>query len=141
MSAHLLLFKHYSYISSAYCARLFTWPSTSNTDTQAARDKHNCWACGNLVCNPGSKKRVPIPEIGISAPVQVCDHAHYYNGWGTLYGDLDDFDNNDEAKREGSGVSTGTHRSKRDVGKKSSVNSRRSVVVDELASRIPSITS
>lgn len=92
----------------ACCASLFTWASTSNTEAQAARDKHNCRSCGNLVCDPCSKKRVPIPQIGIAAPVRVCDRC--YNGWGTC----------DE--------------------KKTSVNSRRSVVVDELVSRIPSIS-
>ena len=67
-------------IVSACCASLFTWASTSNTEAQAARDKHNCRACGSLVCDPCSKKRVPIPNIGITAPVRVCDRC--YNGWG-----------------------------------------------------------
>jgi len=71
----------------ACCASLFTWASTSNSEAQAARDKHNCRACGGLVCDPCSKKRIPIPAIGITAPVRVCDRC--YNGWGAMYGDLE----------------------------------------------------
>ncbi|KAL7539657.1 hypothetical protein ACHAXR_009474 [Thalassiosira sp. AJA248-18] len=119
----------------ACCASLFTWASTSNTEAQAARDKHNCRACGGLVCDPCSKKRVPIPAIGITAPVRVCDRC--YNGWGALYADLDFVEKS--AKSE-AGALAETEPSKRNsIEKRSAVNSRRSVVVDELASRIPSI--
>jgi len=119
------------------CASLFTWASTSNTEAQAARDKHNCRACGGLVCDPCSKKRVPIPAIGISAPVRVCDRC--YNGWGTLYSGLDDFEKNYENSDEG--TSTMAEMQSEHAGNRNAVNPRRSVVVDELASRIPSITS
>ena len=95
---------------SACCASLFTWASTSNTEAQAARDKHNCRACGSLVCAPCSKNRVPIPLIGITQSVRVCDRC--YNGWGSLY--------NDQSNS-------------------STVNMRRSHVVDELAARLPSV--
>lgn len=120
---------------SACCASLFTWASTSNTEAQAARDKHNCRACGGLVCDPCSRKRVPIPAIGITAPVRVCDRC--YNGWGTLYGNACV----DESKY---GTATtkveSSEKIRKDTSKKStSASSRRSVVVDELASRIPSI--
>ena len=108
-------------IVSACCASLFTWASTSNTEAQAARDKHNCRACGSLVCDPCSKKRVPIPNIGITAPVRVCDRC--YNGWGTLYGD--DVETNIGETLGGT------------QGSDKPVNSRRSAVVDELVSRIP----
>ena len=102
----------------ACCASLFTWNSTSDTEAQAARDKHNCRACGGLVCDPCSKKRLPIPAIGINAPVRICDRC--YNGWGTLYGEnnLDDVDESTESKSK-------------------ETSSRRSAVVDELVSRIP----
>lgn len=110
----------------ACCASLFTWASTSNTEAQAARDKHNCRACGSLVCDPCSKKRVPIPAFGIPVPVRVCDRC--YNGWGNLFSDGG---HNERAvqKCEPSG------------GDDKPVNSRRSVVVDELAARIPTIQS
>lgn len=95
------------------CASLFTWASTSHTEAQAARDKHNCRACGGLVCDPCSKKRVPIPQIGITASVRVCDAC--FNRWGTLFPD--------DGKTDSAGAKS----------------SRRRAVVDELASRIPSI--
>jgi hypothetical protein len=110
----------------ACCASLFTWASTSNTEAQAARDKHNCRACGSLVCDPCSKKRVPIPAFGIPVPVRVCDRC--YNGWGNLFSG-GDHDESAVQKCEPSG------------GDERPVNSRRSVVVDELAARIPTIQS
>lgn len=113
----------------ACCASLFTWASTSNTEAQAARDKHNCRSCGGLVCDPCSKKRIPIPAIGLTCPVRVCDRC--YNGWGTLFGGgaSDDKVNKAGALSQSNEV----------VSKKnSSTQSRRSQVVDELASRIPS---
>lgn len=100
----------------ACCASLFTWASTSNTEAQAARDKHNCRACGSLVCDPCSKKRVPIPALGIPASVRVCDRC--YNGWGDLFSNA---------------VQKCDHSNDGDKA----VISRRSVVVDELAARIP----
>jgi hypothetical protein len=120
----------------ACCASLFTWASTSNTEAQAARDKHNCRACGGLVCDPCSKKRIPIPAIGITAPVRVCDRC--YNGWGALYGDLEVSNN---ALSGGAGTSADMLSSMDNRGeKKRALSSRRSAVVDELASRIPSIS-
>ncbi len=118
--------------ASSCCASLFTWASTSHTEAQAARDKHNCRACGGLVCDPCSKRRIPIPSIGITAPVRVCDRC--YNGWGTLYGANDNLQPSSWA-----GTRARIH-SFRSGGANKSPVSRRSVVVDELASRIPSIT-
>jgi hypothetical protein len=120
----------------ACCASLFTWASTSNTEAQAARDKHNCRACGGLVCDPCSKKRIPIPAIGIAVPVRVCDRC--YNGWGMLYGDIEADEN---LPSGGADTSTDTRSSTGERGgKKMASCPRRSVVVDELASRIPSIS-
>lgn len=110
-------------LSSSCCASLFTWASTSNTEAQEARDKHNCRACGCLVCDPCSKRRIPIPSIGITAPVRVCDRCYW---GGTTLGRA--------------GKTTGVH-SQTMVGVNTTPTSRRSVVVDELASRIPTISS
>jgi hypothetical protein len=116
---------HFSNNVSACCASLFTWASTSNTEAQAARDKHNCRSCGSLVCEPCSKNRVPIPSIGITQSVRVCDRC--YNAWGSLYNDsilekgVDD--------REPEIV----------ANKSSTVHHRRSHVVDELAARLPTV--
>lgn len=110
----------------ACCASLFTWASTSNTEAQAARDKHNCRSCGSLVCEPCSKNRVPIPSIGITQSVRVCDRC--YNGWGSLYNDFN------EATRD---ISNGVTSSS--TNKSSTVHLRRSHVVDELAARLPTV--
>lgn len=58
------------------CANRFTWASTSNSEAQEARDKHNCRSCGGLVCDPCAKNRVPIPSIGVTVPVRVCDRCY-----------------------------------------------------------------
>ena len=58
------------------CANRFTWASTSNSEAQEARDKHNCRSCGGLICDPCSKNRVPIPSIGLTLPVRVCDRCY-----------------------------------------------------------------
>lgn len=116
------------FLSSSCCASLFTWASTSHTEAQAARDKHNCRACGCLVCGPCSKRRIPIPTVGISSPVRVCDRC--YNGWGSLHEHIEADGTTD--------INFYTQHTKRGVNKPIP---RRSVVVDELASRIPSISS
>merc|ERR1711935_455990 len=58
------------------CANRFTWASTSNSEAQEARDKHNCRSCGGLICDPCSKNRVPISSIGLTIPVRVCDRCY-----------------------------------------------------------------
>lgn len=119
------LSKLYYLVYSACCAALFTWASTSNTEAQAARDKHNCRSCGGLVCDPCSKNKVPIPSIGITQSVRVCDRC--YNGWGNLYSNVKSDEN----------VADSEHKS---YGNKISIeHSRRSGVVDELAARLPTI--
>ena len=58
------------------CANRFTWASTSDSEAQEARDKHNCRSCGGLICDPCSRNRVPIPSIGCTVPVRVCDRCY-----------------------------------------------------------------
>jgi len=55
------------------CSSMFTWQSTSNSEAQQARDKHNCRCCGELVCNSCSKSRKTLPSTGFLRPVRVCD--------------------------------------------------------------------
>lgn len=61
------------------CKAPFTWNSTSDSEAQMNRDKHNCRACGKLVCHPCSEKRNSIPSIGLSSPARICD-ACFYTG-------------------------------------------------------------
>lgn len=123
---------------SACCASRFTWASTSDTEAQEARDKHNCRSCGALVCNPCSKTRVPLPSIGITVPVRVCDRC--YNDYaGVLAGDsvgglTSSYMEDGSSQKVQSGVSNGSSQPERR-------RERRSHVVDELASRIQSTVS
>ena len=82
------------------------------------------------MCDPCSKRRMPIPSIGITAAVRVCDRC--YNGWGTIYGE-DNIEEDPNSANGGAGADT------RSGGATRPIISRRSAVVDELASRIPSI--
>eukprot|EP00978_Attheya_sp_CCMP212_P023827 scaffold73827_cov52-Attheya_sp.AAC.1 len=151
------------------CASLFTWASTSDSEAQAARDKHNCRSCGTLVCDPCSKNRLPLPSVGINVPVRVCDRCYNDIG-GALTGDSGNglarsFIANTDAG-DGNVEFTQTtveanepvkDRAISDVDRASKVDEvkahiektrpqrqrqRRSIVVDELASRIhPSVPS
>jgi len=61
----------------ACCNNPFTWASTSNSRAQEARDKHNCRACGRLVCDPCSKNRMPLLEMGVVLPQRTCDSCFH----------------------------------------------------------------
>eukprot|EP00538_Stauroneis_constricta_P012579 CAMPEP_0119560048 /NCGR_PEP_ID=MMETSP1352-20130426/13861_1 /TAXON_ID=265584 /ORGANISM="Stauroneis constricta, Strain CCMP1120" /LENGTH=1432 /DNA_ID=CAMNT_0007607917 /DNA_START=66 /DNA_END=4364 /DNA_ORIENTATION=+ len=128
------------------CASRFTWASTSSSAAQEARDKHNCRSCGGLVCDPCSKNRVPMPSIGITAMVRVCDRCYNdINGTNSSRGSTrtlvnveDDVGLSDSmispeeqhaAETSGSPDTSPRPERKRD---------KRSLVVDELASRIRS---
>jgi len=105
------------------CASRFTWASTSNSEAQEARDKHNCRSCGSLVCNPCSTNRIPIPAIGLTIPVRVCDRC--YNNIGGVRPNMQ------QAHRDSWTMRKGETQPERQ-------RERRSFVVDELASRIHS---
>ena len=125
------------------CASRFTWASTSDSEAQEARDKHNCRSCGTLVCDPCAKRRMPLPSVGITVPVRVCDRC-YNDQSGALTG------------RSGNGLASSFIRemapvelnetlkqaagSVKDDEKKQPERQRdrRSAVVDELAARIHS---
>lgn len=64
------------FVFSSCCASRFTWASTSDNEAQEARDKHNCRSCGSLVCEPCSRNRIPIPSIGLTVAVRVCDRCY-----------------------------------------------------------------
>ncbi|KAJ8613406.1 hypothetical protein CTAYLR_002258, partial [Chrysophaeum taylorii] len=59
------------------CGAKFTWHVTSNSEAQTYREKHNCRSCGLLVCDPCSKRRKPLPRIGLLEPSRVCDRCHF----------------------------------------------------------------
>ena len=118
------------------CASRFTWASTSGSEAQEARDRHNCRACGGLVCDPCSSNRVPIPDIGINLPSRVCDRCYHDMG-SVLQNDAmtrscseDDF----KGKTKDSTLDDGDQF----VADRS--NPKRNPLVDELAMRMPSTT-
>lgn len=115
------------------CASRFTWASTSDSEAQEARDKHNCRSCGTLVCNPCALNRIPLPTIGLTMPARVCDRCYNDLG-GTLTG-LSTMTNSYIEERErlegDRHGSTAPARNRRERQRE-----RRSVVVDDLARRL-----
>jgi len=66
--------KSFASSDSCYCcSSMFTWQSTSNSEAQKARDKHNCRGCGELVCDACSLTRKTLPSAGFLRPVRICD--------------------------------------------------------------------
>lgn len=110
------------------CASRFTWASTSDSEAQEARDKHNCRSCGTLVCDPCSRNRIPLSSIGLAVPVRVCDRCYNDIG-GILTGSLSTTNSFVAEGGLASKTSQDFHRPERQRG-------RRSTVVDDLASRI-----
>ncbi|CAJ1931602.1 unnamed protein product, partial [Cylindrotheca closterium] len=119
------------------CASRFTWASTSNSEAQQARDKHNCRSCGGLVCDPCAKSRVPVPSVGLTIPVRVCDRC--YNDMSgastakTLESPISVSSENASPSKSFEKVEypEADHRPER-------LRTKRSAVVDDLASRIRS---
>ena len=132
---------------SSCCASRFTWASTSNSIAQEARDKHNCRSCGGLVCDPCAKQRVPIPSIGLSVPVRVCDRC--YNDMGSLLAAsssvtssflaVDEVEQSStEPLQSGADQDGNYDLQNEDRPERKRPGGKRSVVVDDLASRIRS---
>mmetsp|Transcript_11811 Transcript_11811/g.14907 ORF Transcript_11811/g.14907 Transcript_11811/m.14907 type:complete len:182 (+) Transcript_11811:275-820(+) len=137
------------------CASRFTWASTSDTEAQEARDKHNCRSCGGLVCDPCSSNRVPVSDIGINLPSRVCDRCYHDMGAALtdnnaltrsfMEDDDDDKDTNAtqaSKSKERTGKSTVLEQDEEDENESKSarVKPKRSAVVDELIQRMPSTT-
>jgi hypothetical protein len=161
MYSHIL-FNRYMYIifkiKSSCCGSRFTWASTSDTEAQEARDKHNCRSCGGLVCDACSENRVPVSDIGINAPSRVCDRC--YHDMGAVLTDssaltrsfMEDDDNDADEKKTNTGTSTNTNTTvkeneeaifttgdEKDCNTSTSLKSKpkRSAVVDELILKMP----
>jgi hypothetical protein len=131
----LLLFV---FLPSSCCASRFTWASTSDNEAQEARDKHNCRSCGSLVCEPCARNRIPIPSIGLTVAVRVCDRC--YNDMDGLLTTTIPSD-----KTKAATIATSTDYPNNNVAgvgegfadnKPIRQRQKRSVVVDELASRV-----
>jgi len=117
------------------CASRFTWASTSDSEAQEARDRHNCRACGGLVCEPCSKNRVPIPNIGIHVTSRVCDRCYYDMG-GVLSATKSmtrSFVGGKHSEMSRSGIEHGDY-----FVEDLQHDSKRNPIVDELAMRMPS---
>ena len=117
------------------CASKFTWASTSDSEAQEARDKHNCRSCGTLVCDPCSKNRIPLPTLGITSPARVCDRC--YNDIGGVFTGIGMTSSFLEDSLGESHVSM-KHCDKEEDCQPERQRERRSLVVDDLASRIQS---
>lgn len=114
------------------CASRFTWASTSDSEAQEARDKHNCRSCGTLCCDPCSKNRNPLPAVGLMVPVRVCDRCYNDIGGVAVPSPVETKsvpNECDSAIGEFSQKESSIQKHRRE---------RRSLVVDDLASRIHS---
>jgi FYVE zinc finger len=109
---------------SSCCASRFTWASTSDSEAQEARDKHNCRSCGALVCHPCSKNLAPLSSIGLTVPVRVCDRCHYDNASSSVFPTKEDATScyNDDEKESGR--------------KPTRFRVKHSAIVDDLVSRV-----
>ena len=117
------------------CASKFTWASTSDSEAQEARDKHNCRSCGTLVCDPCSKNRIPLPTLGISSCARVCDRCyHDIDGVLTGFGMTSSF----LVERLPLETTNLKQYSQCDDCQPERQRERRSLIVDDLASRIQS---
>jgi Lipase (class 3)/FYVE zinc finger len=119
------------YFCSACCASRFTWASTSDNEAQEARDKHNCRSCGSLVCDPCSLNRNPVPSIGLTSVVRVCDRC--YNDSDGIFVPASVTDTPPIRADRTERASTGDQMT---AGKPVRQRQKRSVVVDELAKRV-----
>lgn len=117
------------------CASRFTWASTSDSQAQEARDKHNCRSCGTLCCDPCAKNRTPLPSIGLTVPVRVCDRC--YNDIGGALSGLGWTNSLTEETREDLSVEI-EYSNQEKTRLQERKRERRSLVVDDLASRIHS---
>ena len=111
------------------CASRFTWASTSDSEAQEARDRHNCRACGGLVCDPCSQNRISVSHIGINVPCRVCDRC--YHDMGSVL--------HEEVSREMSNnLGRQMDESNYDDLLQKGHLPKRNTLVDELAMRMPS---
>lgn len=132
------------------CACRFTWASTFHSEAQEARDKHNCRSCGGLVCDPCAKNRVPIPSIGLTVPVRVCDRCYHDMGGHSVASssltssflaiDEDENHSRDDGSSPGRPTLSGpdTYIETKHDERPERKREKRSLIVDELASRMRS---
>lgn len=131
------------------CASRFTWASTLRSEAQEARDKHNCRSCGGLVCDPCAKHRVPIPSIGLTVPVRVCDrcyndmggHSHASSSMTSSFLAIDEDEQHfreDALSPDGTRTNGPEECENQEEGRPERRRERRSLVIDELASRMRS---
>ena len=120
------------------CASRFTWASTSGSEAQEARDRHNCRSCGGLVCDACSGNRVSVPDIGIYVSCRVCDRC--YHDMGSVLKNDDNADSglcskvvDATGEKKGSTICDGDA-FLRDF----KISTKRNSLVDELAMRMPS---
>ena len=62
-----------SKILCAVCGYDVSWHHTGGSATSTARATYHCRSCGEIVCGMCSKNKFPLPEIGLSRCVRVCD--------------------------------------------------------------------
>ena len=59
------------------CGHDFTWESTSSSSAQRLMDMHHCKCCGDVVCDHCSRRKRPVPDLGMPLPERVCDRCFF----------------------------------------------------------------
>eukprot|EP00930_Biecheleria_cincta_P004722 TRINITY_DN105652_c0_g1_i1.p1 TRINITY_DN105652_c0_g1~~TRINITY_DN105652_c0_g1_i1.p1 ORF type:complete len:809 (-),score=141.75 TRINITY_DN105652_c0_g1_i1:48-2399(-) len=57
----------------ACCDADFTWAYILQSEPQKMLSRHNCFACGRVVCDGCSRKRLAHAKLGFPNPVRTCD--------------------------------------------------------------------
>eukprot|EP00931_Biecheleriopsis_adriatica_P055619 TRINITY_DN32928_c0_g1_i1.p1 TRINITY_DN32928_c0_g1~~TRINITY_DN32928_c0_g1_i1.p1 ORF type:complete len:775 (-),score=171.19 TRINITY_DN32928_c0_g1_i1:301-2625(-) len=57
----------------ACCCADFSWAYVLQSEAQKMLSRHNCFACGHVVCDGCSRKRLAHAELGFPTPVRTCD--------------------------------------------------------------------
>ncbi|CAK9020540.1 unnamed protein product [Durusdinium trenchii] len=82
----------------ACCDSDFTWAYVLQSEPQKMLARHHCFACGRVVCEGCSRKRLAHERLGFQLPVRTCDRCAFLQ-----FEDADDalraFANEEEAAK------------------------------------------
>jgi len=63
------------------CHETFGWDTVLHSEPHRLQAQHHCHLCGFVVCHSCSRKRKPLPHLGIRHDVLVCDRCYLRPGF------------------------------------------------------------